>query len=157
MKRYKTNTRDTCWNDSLACLLGVSPKRVPNFVKLYNYAYMAKTRDWLAENFNKGMVFIPARAFMETGRTCQNSPIGPTGFSIVIFTMVDARKRHAAIAFNGGVVWDNGDSREEEYDTIAGYYVIYDLQAPQAKWIRKKTIKVKKAVKKKTVTRKKTK
>ena len=111
MKRYTTNTADTCWNDSLACLLEIPPKRVPNFLKLYKDAYMDETRKWLKENFNKGIIYIPARAFMECSKSRYNPPIGPSGFSIVIFDMVDDRKRHAAIAFNGGVLWDNGSSR----------------------------------------------
>ena len=149
MKRFETDTIDTCWNDSLACLLEIPPKKVPNFLKLYKDAYMDETRKWLKENFNKGIVYIPARAFMECAKSRYNPPIGPSGYSIVIFDMVDDRKRHAAIAFNGGVLWDNGSSREDEYNSIAGYYVIYDLQPERPKWIRAK--------KKNKVTRKKTK
>ncbi len=98
---------------------------------------MNKTRDWLKENFNKGLVYIPARAFMECSSVRYNGPIGPSGYSIVLFKMVDDRARHVAIAFNGGVLWDNGDSREEEYDCIVGYYVVYDLEPEKPKWIKK--------------------
>jgi len=138
MKRYTTNTKDTCWPDSLACILEVSPKKVPNFVKLYKNAYMEESRKWLAENFRKGIIYIPAKAFMETSGMRNNPPIGPAGFSIVRLSMVDKSAMHVAIAFNGGLLWDNGDSREDEYGEITGYFVIYDLEASGAKWLTKR-------------------
>lgn len=137
MKKYTTTSADTCWNDCLACLLEVSPKRVPNFVKLYKGKYMNMTRDWLQENFKKGLAYVPARCFMETGVLRQNSPIGPTGYSIGHLSMVNGRAMHVVICFNGGVLWDNGDFREEEYGTILGYFVIYDLEPMKAKWVKK--------------------
>lgn len=151
MKEYQTDTIDTCWNDSLACLLEIPPKRVPNFLKLYRKEYMEKTREWLADNFGKGLVFIPARAFMETGKTRYNSPIGPTGLSIIIFNIIRSEKRHAAIAYNGGVLWDNGDSREDEYENVVGYFVLYDLHPSRPKAIKKQrdAITRKKKIKKK--------
>jgi len=111
---------------------------------------MEETRKWLKENFGKGLVYIPARAFMECAKSRFNPPVGPSGYSIVIFDMVDYRKSHAAIAFNGGVLWDNGKSREDEYNNIAGYYVIYDLQPMTPKWIRKRVKKNKIIPRKKT-------
>lgn len=138
MKKYITDTKDTCWTDCLACILEVNPKRVPKFVKLYKGAYMDYTRTWLKENFNKGIVYIPARAFMETKEMRNNPPIGPSGFSIAHLSMVDERAMHVAIAFNGGIIYDNGDSREDEYGEIHGYFVIYDLQASKAKKLLKK-------------------
>lgn len=144
MRRYITDTEDSCWNDCLACMLEISPKRVPHFVKLYKNAYMDKTRDWLKDNFGKGIVYIPARAFMETSRLRQNQPVGPTGYSIAHLSMVDERARHVAIAYHGGLLFDNGDSREEEYGTILGYFVIYDLEPVKAKWAAKRLKKPKK-------------
>lgn len=137
MKKYTTDTKDTCWTDCLACMLEIKPSKVPKFVKLYGNKYMDVTRDWLKENFGKGLVYIPARAFMETGCIRQNSPIGPPGYSMAHLSMVDDRSRHVAIAFNGGILYDNGDSREAEYDTILGYFVIYDLEPEKAKWLKK--------------------
>ena len=137
MKRYTTNTKDTCWPDCLACILEVRPEKVPNFVKLYGHDYMNYSRGWLGENFKKGLVYIPAGMFMETGRMRNNGPIGPAGFSIAYLGMVTAEAMHVAIAFNGGLIWDGGDSREMEYKHIEGYFVIYDLEAPKAKWIKK--------------------
>ena len=137
MKKYVTDTQDTCWTDCLACILEVKPERVPKFVKLYKNAYMNVTRDWLKDNFNRGLVYIPARAFMETSGIRQNPPMGPSGYSIAHLSMVNDRSRHVAVAFNGGILWDNGDSREEEYGTILGYFVMYDLKPVKAKWVKK--------------------
>jgi hypothetical protein len=74
---------------------------------------------------------------METSGIRQNPPIGPTGYSIAHFSMIDDRHRHVAIAYNGGILWDNGDSRESEYDTLLGYFVIYDLEPQKAKRIKR--------------------
>ena len=137
MKKYVTDTKDTCWPDCIAAMLEIKPSKVPNFVKLYKNVYMNATRDWLKDNFNKGLVYIPARAFMETSGLRQNPPMGPTGYSIVHLSMVDDRSRHVAIAFNGGLLFDNGDSREEEYGTILGFFVMYDLEPQKAKWIKR--------------------
>ena len=137
MKKYVTDTKDTCWPDCIAGILEINPKKVPNFVKLYGNAYMNATRDWLKDNFKKGLVYVPARAFMETSGLRQNPPIGPTGFSIALLSMVDDRARHVAIAFNGGILYDNGDSREAEYDTILGFFVMYDLEPEKGEWVKK--------------------
>ena len=137
MKKYVTNTKDTCWTDCLACILEIKPDRIPKFVKLYGGNYMNMTRDWLKDNFGKGLVYVPARSFMETGGIRQNPPIGPTGYSIAHLSMVDDRSMHVAVAFNGGILYDNGDSREAEYDTIQGFFVMYDLEPVKAKWIKK--------------------
>ena len=142
MKRYRTITRDTCWPDCIACMLEVRPGRVPNFVKEYGGRYMDMTREWLKENFRKGIVYIPSKHFMETGVLRQNGPIGPGGYSIAHLGMVDGRNCHVVIAFNGGVLWDNGDNRSHEYDTILGYFVIYDLEPPKVKWIKKSKKKI---------------
>ena len=136
MKKYVTDTQDTCWTDCLACILEVKPERVPKFVKLYGNKYMDVTRVWLKENFRKGLVYVPARCFMETSGIRQNGPIGPEGYSIAHLSMVDDRSRHVAIAFNGGILYDNGDSREEEYGTILGFFVMYDLEPEKGKWVK---------------------
>lgn len=73
-----------------------------------------------------------------------NPPMGPAGFSIAHLSMVDERAMHVAIAFNGGILWDNGDSREDEYGTIQGYFVIYDLDPQKGKWIIKRSKKKRK-------------
>ena len=135
MKRYITKTEDTCWTDCLACMLEIKPSKVPKFVKLYKNSYMDKTRQWLAENFGKGIVYTPARAFMETGGLRQNPPIGPAGHSIALLGMVDPRATHVVIAFNGGVLYDNNESREDEYGQITGYFTLYDLEPEKARKI----------------------
>lgn len=78
--------------------------------------------------------------------------MGPSGHSIAHLAMVTPLAMHVAIAFNGGVIWDNGDSREMEYRHIEGYFVIYDLEAPKAKWMAGR---LKKPVVNKQKTRKK--
>lgn len=144
MKKYVTDTRDTCWTDCIACMLEINPVRVPKFVTLYRGKYMDMTRDWLKENFNKGLVYIPAKAFMETSALRQNSPMGPTGYSIGHLSMVDDHSMHVVVCYNGGVLWDNGDSREEEYGTMQGFFVMYDLEPERAEWIKKAKRKKKK-------------
>lgn len=151
MKRYTTDTKDTCWPDCLACILEVRPEKVPNFVKLYGHEYMNYTREWLRENFGKGIVYVPAGMFMETARMRNNPPIGPMGYSIVHLAMVNPSAMHVAVGFNGGILWDNGDSREFEYKHIEGYFVIYDLEAPKAKWIKRVKKNFKKPKRKKSV------
>lgn len=138
MKKYVTDTKDTCWTDCLACILEVHPKKVPLFVKLYGNKYMDFTRDWLKDNFKKGLVYVPARCFMETSEMRDNPPIGPSGYSIAHLSMVDKNSMHVAIAYNGGIVYDNGESREDEYGVIQGYFVLYDIEGEKAKWIIKK-------------------
>ena len=144
MKKYVTETTDTCWPDCIACLLEVKPERVPNFVKLYRGKYMDMTRLWLKENFRKGLVYIPARAFMETGVLRQNNPIGPEGYSMGHMTMVDGRAMHVVICYNGGVLYDNGEDRSAEYGQIEGYFVIYDIEPEKAIWVKQPNKKRKK-------------
>jgi hypothetical protein len=132
MREYSTTTADTCWRDSIACLLEIPPHKVPDFVHRYEDEYMDKTREWLEDRFNKGLVYIPAKHFMETGPLKDNPAVGPSGYSIGLLSMVDDRANHALVCFDGKVVWDNGDDRSAEYDVILGYYVIYDL-CPKAR------------------------
>jgi hypothetical protein len=42
--------------------------------------------------------------------------------------MIDSSTAHVVICYDGAVVWDNGDERHEEYDILAGYFIIYDLE-----------------------------
>jgi hypothetical protein len=146
MKLFTTKTKDTCWRDCLACLLEIKPGRVPDFVKLYGDSYMEETRKWLKEEWNRGLVYIPVNAFMETGtKIRQNGPIGPDGFSIGYMNMVEEDIAHAVVCFNGGVCWDNGQNRAMEYSHISGYFVIYDLDGSKVKieCYKKKKKKVK--------------
>jgi hypothetical protein len=144
MKPYITTTKNTCWRDSLACLLEIDPKFVPDFVNRYGDRYMDKTREWLKKEYGKGLVYISAAAFMETGDVRQNASIGPDGYSIAYMEMVDDAFAHALVCFNGGVFWDNGDERHEEYRYIKGFYIIYDLEgAGVEKRVRKKKKRVK--------------
>jgi len=114
-------------------MLEVKPSKVPDFVKLYKNQYMDRTRQWLKDNFNKGLAYIPANQFMETCDLRFNPPIGPSGYSIGYMSMLSGKDHHALICFNGGVLWDNGDERHDEYEVLKGYFVIYDLESPKAK------------------------
>lgn len=151
MKPYSTTTKDTCWKDAIACILEIPPKGVPDFVRLYEDSYMDKTRAWLKKHYNKGLVYVPANEFMETGKLRQNGPIGPEGYSIAYVTMKGESEKedglaHAVVCFNGGVFWDNGDDRHGEYDHIDGYYVIYDLAPGKAQKLRKPRRKKKRKI-----------
>lgn len=137
MKKYITRTSNTCWKDCLACMLEVRPERVPDFVKEYKNKYMDITREWLKENFGMGLVYVPARCFMETGLVRYNGPVGPEGYSIGHLSMIDMRSMHVIICYNGMAYFDNGDDRSVEYGTIEGYFVLYNLEAPQAKLVKK--------------------
>ena len=64
------------------------------------FLYLDDTRRWLAENFKKGLVYIPARMFMETAVCRYNGPIGPAGYSMAHLTIVS-------------VVSDGGDRSNE--------------------------------------------
>lgn len=131
MKKYITDTRDTCWRDCIGCILGIKPERVPNFVKLYRGEFMDKTREWLREEYGMGIVYISCREFMESGseRIRRNGSIGPMGYSIGHMVLVNSGdgSDHVVICLDGEVYWDNGDDRHSEYDYILGYYVIYFL------------------------------
>jgi hypothetical protein len=137
MKKFVTAAKGTCWRDAIGCMLEVNPKKIPHFVKECGDKYMDATRLWLRENFKKGLVFIPSREFMEVGKMRNNGPLGPEGYSIGVLEMVSASTDHVVICFNGGVVWDNGEDRHSEYSVLTGYFVIYDLEPPKAKLIKK--------------------
>lgn len=128
MKQYVTNTEDTCWKDCLACLLEIDPKKVPDFVKLYKDDYMNQTRKWLKKKFDKGLLYIPSRNFMETGELKFNESIGPSGYSIAYLTILNRDDAsHVIICKDGAMDWDNGDGCNDEYDVLLGYFVVYDL------------------------------
>jgi hypothetical protein len=137
MKKFVTEGKGTCWRDAIGCILGIHPKKIPHFVDKYGDIYMDATRAWLKKNFKKGMIFIPSREFMETGPVRNNGPIGPEGYSIGLLEMVTAGSDHVVVCYNGGVIWDNGDERHSEYEVIGGYFVIYDIDPPKAKCIKK--------------------
>ena len=141
MKKFVTAAKGTCWKDAIGCILEVHPKKIPHFVKEYGDKYMDVTRLWLRENFKKGLVFIPSREFMETGKMRNNGPIGPEGYSIGVLDMVSVSTDHVVICFNGGIVWDNGEDRHAEYNALGGYFVLYDLEPPKAKQIKKPKMK----------------
>ncbi len=128
MTRYVTNTIDTCWKDSIACILNVNPKYVPDFVKKGGNNFIILTKSWLEKNYNKSILFIPANQFMETGPVRYNNPIGPSGFSIGYISMLNPSAHHAVICFNGGIVFDNNNpSIFNEYKSIEGFFIIYPL------------------------------
>ena len=128
MKKYITNTVDTCWRDCLGRILEIDPKRVPNFLKLYGNNYVSKTYEWLNMKHRKGMVYIPTKNFMETCEPKFNISVGPMGYSIGYLTMAGSTLAHVVICKDGAIIWDNGDERHDEYDVLVGYFIIYDLE-----------------------------
>ena len=141
MKEFITNTADTCWKDSIACVLEIDPKDVPDFVKKSNGDFVIKTREWLKKKFNKGIVYMASRNFMETGSTKYNPSVGPEGYSIGNLTMLNGINEdgHAVVCYDGKIVWDNGSDRSEEYGLLIGYFIIYDL-SPHCSVKRKKKV-----------------
>jgi hypothetical protein len=129
MKKNITNTEDTCWRDCIGCILGIEPVGVPDFIKRYKESYMDRTREWLEDKYNKGIVYVPSSEFMETGELKYNGSVGPWGYSIGMMKMLSSEEGHVVICKNGAVVWDNGEDRHEEYDVLVGYFIIYDLDA----------------------------
>lgn len=127
MIKFTTDGNNTCWRDSIACILEINPKKVPDFVKLYHDNFISATRLWLKKKLKKGIVYIAANNFMETCDVRYNDPIGPAGYSIGHMALHHTDEQHAIVCWGGCPIWDNGDDRNYEYDTIKGYFVIYDL------------------------------
>ena len=140
MKEYIINNeKNSCFRDCLGCILEIDPKGVPNFAEEYGDEYIEGAREWLGRRFKKGIIYVPAKEFMEgvVKEGCRhNTLVGPGGYSIGYMEMVDnnclckhggERRLHAVVCYNGGVLYDNGDDRHDEYDHLWGYFVIYDL------------------------------
>ena len=83
---------------------------------------------------------------METSGLRDNPPMGPTGYSIGHLSMVDKSAMHVVICFNGGVLHDNAEDRSEEYGQMMGFFILYDLEPPKVKWIKKSKRKKKKKI-----------
>jgi hypothetical protein len=129
-------------------MLEVDPGVIPDFVKKYKDAYMDKTREWLKDYYNKGIVYIPMREFMENGELRFNSSMAPMGYSIGYVAMLADGMAHVIICKDGKVEWDNDDNgKHETYDVLMGYFIIYDLEL---KSMRRSIIESKKQKKKTT-------
>jgi hypothetical protein len=112
----------------LACVLGISPKKVPDFVNhKKGDDYVIKTRDWLRKKFNKSIVYIPVNQFMETSKIKYNPIMGPEGYSIMVIKTASEGTDHAVVAFHGGVIHDPTPLECTDFIAPAGFFVIYDL------------------------------
>lgn len=122
-------TKGLCWKYALACILNISPKRVPNFVRADSPDDAGRTRKWLKKNFNKSMVYVPIHCFLETCTERDNPCNGPDGYSILILSTHDEGEQHAVIAKDGKFIHDPNDleGRERLFKHIVGYCIIYDL------------------------------
>ena len=132
MRKYKMTekeaTKGICWKYAIACLLGVSPKIVPDFVNKKKDDYMEKTREWLKKRYKKSLVYIPAGQFMETDKPRYNPVVGPDGYSIMVAeTTANNNTNHAVIAKNGGMYHDPTPLDCSQFLGASGYFVIYDL------------------------------
>ena len=116
-----------CWQYALACMLGISPKKVPDFVKIHKDNYVMETRNWLLENYCKALVYVPANQFMETSKIRYNPPVGPDGYSIMVIVTEGRGPNHVVIAWNGGLYHDPTPLECNEFISVLGYFVIYDL------------------------------
>jgi hypothetical protein len=133
MKFYKMKKKDrtkgVCWKYALACVLGISPEKVPNFVKKNSKDDSGRTREWLKRKFNKSMVYVPIRCFMETSTEKNNPCGGPDGYSIMILSTNEEDVDHAVIAKDGKFFYDPNDEfgGESIFLHPTGYCIIYNL------------------------------
>lgn len=119
-----TQKKDDCWRISLCNLLGIKPKKVPHFVKLYGNEFVEETRKWLNAR-GKSIVYIPLRHFIESGTTRYNHSMFPQGKCIAVLCHKKKDKTtHAALMINGRIYEDPGF---EEYRKVSGYFVVYDI------------------------------
>ena len=116
-----------CWRYALACILNMSPKKVPNFVRNNSKDDDDRTRKWL-KTHNKSMVYLPINLFMEVGINRANPLGGPDGYSIMIITTTDPKEDHAVIAKDGKFCYDpNTASISEDFQHPIGFYLIHDV------------------------------
>ena len=131
MKKFKMSEEDAkkglCWQYAIACMLGVSPKKVPDFVNGTPANYVERTREWLLENYGKSLVYIPVNQFMETGKFRYNPSNGPDGYSIMVILTEGDGPNHVTIAWNGGMYHDPTPLECTDFTGVLGYFVMYDL------------------------------
>ena len=123
----KDMTRGLCWKYALACLLGISPKKIPNFVtNNNNNDDIGNTRKWLKKKFKKTLVYIPINQFMESSKKRENPCGGPDGYSIMIISSTDNDIEHAVIAKDGKFFFDSCDSDHNTFTHPTGFFVMYN-------------------------------
>jgi hypothetical protein len=133
MTKYQMTERDksrgVCWQYALACLLDIKPTKVPNFPKHKTGHQADATRKWLADKFNKGLVFVPINWFAESKKYHRyNERGGPSGYSILIFDTNKETDTHAIIAKDGKYYYDPNDDVDHNDLTVPlGFFLVYDL------------------------------
>lgn len=133
MKFYRMTpldqTKGLCWKYAMACILNISPKKVPCFVSDDSVDDMNRTRKWLRNKFNKSIVYIPINCFFETSVEKNNPCGGPDGYSIMILGTNEENVEHAVIAKDGRFFYDPNDypGRETLFTCPIGFCVIYNL------------------------------
>jgi hypothetical protein len=125
----KHQSKGLCWKYAIACVLGVNPKQVPDFMRDSIDDGMAATRKWLKKKYNKGMVYVPYNCFLETNTSRDNPPGGPDGYSIMILETVEEGITHAVVAKDGKFIHDPNDfpGREKEFKHPVGFCIFYNL------------------------------
>jgi hypothetical protein len=132
MKPYKMPAKDMlkgiCWKYAIACILEISPKKVPNFVTKKSMDDVERTRKWLIEKHKKSIVWMPMHLFLESAcRNRENPRGGPDGYSIIIIDTVNDDSTHAAIAKDGKLCFNPCDNEYTEFKHPIGFYIIHDL------------------------------
>lgn len=124
---YKMPEKDmpkgVCWKYALACILGITPSKIPHFYANGVKDPMTRTRNWLKKKFKKGIVFIPANQFCDF---YENPTGGPDGYSIIIMDTYQENIDHAAIAKDGKFYFNPCDNHND-LKHIVGFFVIYKL------------------------------
>ena len=125
----KHQTKGLCWKYAIACVLGISPKRVPDLMRDDIKDGMAETRKWLKKRFNKGMVYVPYNCFLETNTARDNPLGGPDGYSIMILETVEEDITHAVVAKDGKFIHDPNQApgREKDFKYPVGFCIFYPL------------------------------
>ena len=114
-------TGDDCWRISLCHLLKMTPKKVPDFLKLHGDDFVEMTREWL-KPMGKGLVFIPFSAFLDTGMK-YNHNMFPPGECIAILE-TGGVDNHACYMIDGELFEDGN----EGYKSVMGFCIVYELE-----------------------------
>lgn len=121
LKLFTQNGND-CWKISICNCLGMSPNKVPHFVKLYGENFVTKTREWLNKR-GKTITYVPFSVFLDTGVKYNNN-LFPEGKCIAyVQPDKEGNAAHACLMINGEL-FEKGSSN---YETIHGYFIIHNI------------------------------
>ena len=129
---YKMSEKDMskgiCWKYAIACILGVNPSKIPNFVTDKSTDDVERTRTWLKKKYKKTIIWLPINLFLESECKDRENPRGgPDGYSIIIIDTIKDNTTHAAIAKDGRLFFNSCDNPNTEFTHPVGFYIIYDL------------------------------